>query len=71
MKELGAISKFLGIDVKQDLNSGVTIISQKDYLRNILSEYNMSDCKTLSLPIDKNFNFHILKRENSECSYRK
>ncbi|CAH2097011.1 unnamed protein product [Euphydryas editha] len=69
MKELGAISKFLGIDVKQDLNSGVTIISQKDYLRNILSEYNMLDCKTLSLPIDKNFNFHILKRENSESVF--
>ncbi|CAH2100507.1 unnamed protein product [Euphydryas editha] len=69
MKELSAISKFLGIDVKQDLNSGVTIISQKDYLRNILSEYNMLDCKTLSLPIDKNFNFHILKRENSESVF--
>lgn len=66
MKELGNVSKFLGIDVKQDLNKGITVISQKDYLRKLLSQYNILDGKTLKLPIDKNYNFHILKRDSSE-----
>lgn len=50
---MGLIGTFLGIDVKQDIKKGLTIISQKDYLIKLLSQYNMMDCKTLQLPIDK------------------
>lgn len=66
MKEMGPISKFLGIETKQDLINGCTTISQREYINKLLHTYNMIDCKTLLLPIDKNYNFHILKRDSSE-----
>jgi hypothetical protein len=66
MKDMGKIKKYLNINVIQDLDKGVTIINQHDYLQNLLKMYNMSDCKPLSLPIDKNFKFELLKRDCSE-----
>lgn len=67
MKKMGIISKYLGMNVRQE--EGVTFISQEEYLSNLLASYGMSNCKPLSLPIDKNFKFDLLKREGSESKY--
>jgi len=50
MKDMGKISKYLGMNIEQDLKKGITKISQTEYLKNILEIYGMSECKPLSLP---------------------
>lgn len=64
IKDLGLISDFLGINVKQNLNNGVTELCQKAYLENVLKRFNMYNCKPISTPMDRNFNTKILE---SEC----
>lgn len=66
MKDLGLISEFLGINVKQNLKTNVTEICQKKYLENVLKRFNMYECKPVSTPMDYNFNISDL--ENKNCS---
>ena len=54
------------INVKQDLDQGKTEIDQTDYLKRLLDNYGMLNCKTMSHPVKKNFDFGQLKRERSE-----
>ena len=53
MKDMGNVSKYLGINVKQDLDQGKTEIDQTDYLKRLLINYGMLNCKTMSLPVEK------------------
>lgn len=66
MKDLGLVSNFLGLNITQNIDVDVTIISQKNYLTQVLERYDMSDCNGSSTPINKNFDFNTLKREKSE-----
>lgn len=66
MKDMGKVTKYLGINVKQDCEKGITVINQKDYLNNLLTLFGMSDCKPSLMPIDHNFKFEMLKRDRSE-----
>lgn len=66
MKDLGLASNYLGISIKQDMNSSITVLNQKAYLEKILSDYQMTDCKSVSTPIEQNYNFNLLARDNSE-----
>ena len=50
MKDLGAISCFLGICFKQE--NGCITMSQKQYLNNKLIKYNLNECKTRSTPCE-------------------
>ncbi|RVW95066.1 Retrovirus-related Pol polyprotein from transposon RE1 [Vitis vinifera] len=49
MTDLGLMSYFLGIEVKQD-HDGV-FISQKKYAKEILNKFHMDDCKRTSTPM--------------------
>lgn len=66
MKNLGFISDFIGINVKQNLETGVTELSQKEYLENVLKRFHMENCKPVSSPIDKNFVFNQSCNEKSD-----
>lgn len=66
MKDLGLASNYLGINIKQDYSNGITTINQKKYLQKLLDLYQMSNCKTVSTPMEQNFNFELLKKEKSE-----
>ncbi|KAG6438777.1 hypothetical protein O3G_MSEX000215 [Manduca sexta] len=66
MKDLGLASYYLGINIKQDLKNYITVINQKKYLYKLLTKYQMLNCKTVSTPIEQNFNFELLNREKSE-----
>ena len=50
MIDLGLMSYFLGMKVKQD-HDGV-FISQKKYAREILKKLHMEDCKSTSTPMN-------------------
>lgn len=66
LKDLGLVSHFLGMIIKQDIIKGETIISQTKYVENILQKYNMLECKSVTTPMDVNFKHDILKRDFSE-----
>lgn len=64
MKDLGTVSSYLGINVKQNINSGYIELDQSDYLRQVLKNHGMIDCNPVSTPIDNNFNFALLNCPN-------
>lgn len=49
MNDLGIMSYFLGLEVKQD-KLGIHI-SQRKYIEDLLKSYNMMNCKTMPTPI--------------------
>jgi Reverse transcriptase (RNA-dependent DNA polymerase). len=53
MKNLGIISKYLGMQITRDENS--LKINQTQYIQNMLKKFNMSDCKSISTPIEPNY----------------
>lgn len=67
MKDLGLACNYLGIQIEQDIcSNNVTKVHQKNYLCKILYNYNMSECRSIDTPIEQNFKFNILKRDESE-----
>lgn len=50
MKDLGALSYFLGISVKRTANT--MFLSQKIYARDILKRAGMESCKPVATPVD-------------------
>ena len=55
MTNLGLMSYFLGMEVKQD-HDGV-FISQKKYAKEILNKFHMDDCKRTSTPMNQKEKF--------------
>ncbi|KAG5872492.1 hypothetical protein JTB14_025025 [Gonioctena quinquepunctata] len=59
MEDLGLISQYLGINVKQNLVEKHTELSQEDYLKKVLKMFGMQDCKPVNIPIDVNTDFNF------------
>ncbi|KAI5727868.1 hypothetical protein M8J77_007947 [Diaphorina citri] len=53
MKDLGNISKFLGMNITQEKDK--IIINQTEYIKLILKKFNMDQCKPVTVPIEPNF----------------
>ena len=51
MKNLGVISRFLGIDLKSVL--GMITMDQEHYLSKVLERFGMTNCKPKSLPSEQ------------------
>ena len=52
MKDLGELHYCLGIEVWREL--GRTLITQSKYTKEILKNFNMSDCKAMSTSLEQN-----------------
>ena len=52
MKDLGDLHYFLGIEVIC-APEGI-LINQRHYVLNMLFKFNMTDCKSISAPLDRN-----------------
>jgi hypothetical protein len=71
MKDLGLLKYCLGIEVNQDLNNGLTSISQTKYINEVLEAYNMKDCNAASTPMIPNLKLRqSLNEENISHPYR-
>lgn len=64
MKDLGLVTNYLGISVKQDLINGVTELDQSNYLKQMLEKFNMTECKPMCTPMENKFQF--IKPETSD-----
>ncbi|KAG7636059.1 Transposon En/Spm-like [Arabidopsis thaliana x Arabidopsis arenosa] len=66
MKDMGAASKILGIEIKRDRVNGVLCLSQAGYLKKVLKRFNMSNCKSAITPIGTHFKLASVQ-DDSEC----
>jgi hypothetical protein len=54
--DLGSPQKIVGIEIDRDRIRGRLKISQAQYIDNLLVKYNMTDCKTIAIPMDRSIN---------------
>ncbi len=54
MKDLGEAHYVLGIQIERDRKHRLLHISQREYLKNVLDRFGMSDCNPISTPMDIN-----------------
>ena len=54
MKDLGEAHYVLGIQIERDRKHKVLHISQREYIKNVLDRFNMSQSNPLSTPMDVN-----------------
>src|ERR1051325_1407121 len=59
MKDLGAASRILGIDIRRDKNQLKLFLSQEAYLRKILEKFGMSNSKPVVTPTNPQFKLSI------------
>jgi hypothetical protein len=55
--DLGAVSKYLGIQFICDRQTHELWMHQEDYIHYLLNEHSMSECNPVALPMDPNFPF--------------
>ncbi|KAL5841705.1 hypothetical protein ACOSQ3_012308 [Xanthoceras sorbifolium] len=55
MKDLGAAKQILGMRIKRDTKSGTLLLSQAEYIKKVLSRFNMQDAKPVSTPLGIHF----------------
>ena len=65
MKDMGEPSLCLGMKIKYDQQSKTTSISQHHYIQQMLSDFNMTDCKPARTPLPSNYT-NIPLREDEE-----
>ncbi|KAE8678570.1 hypothetical protein F3Y22_tig00111403pilonHSYRG00065 [Hibiscus syriacus] len=66
MKDLGSENKILGMQIHRDRSNRKIWLSQKNYLKKILSRFSMQDCKPISTPLPINFKLSSSMSPSSE-----
>ncbi|KAE8720272.1 NAC domain-containing protein 2-like [Hibiscus syriacus] len=66
MKDLGSANKILGMQIFRDKSNRKIWLSQNNYLKKILSRFNMQDCKPISIPLPINFKLSTSMSHSSE-----
>lgn len=71
MKDLGAATRILGMDILRNREEGTLKLSQGKYLEKVLSTFNMSDCKPVTTPLGAQFKLKSLdeKEEVTEPQF--
>ena len=55
MKDLGAAKQILGMKIIRDKANGTLKLSQEEYVKKILSRFNINKAKPVSTPLDSHF----------------
>ena len=58
MKDLGALTHILGVEVKRDGPRGVLTLHQGGFMRQILECFGMANCNPTKLPLPPGLTFH-------------
>ncbi|KAE8705939.1 putative ribonuclease H protein [Hibiscus syriacus] len=66
MKDLRSANKILGMQIYRDRSNRKIWLSQKNYLKKILSRFSMQDCKPISTPLPINFKLSSSMSPSSE-----
>ena len=57
MKDLGALTHILGVEVKRDRQNKVLTLHQSSYVRQVLERYDKQECNATKLPFAPNLTF--------------
>ena len=55
MKDLGAAKQILGMRIIRDKANGTLKLSQSEYVKKVLSRFNMNETKPVSTPLGSHF----------------
>ena len=55
MKDLGAVKQILGMRIIRDKANGTLKLSQLEYVKKVLSRFNMNEAKPVSIPLGSHF----------------
>ena len=55
MKDLGAAKQILGMRIIRDKANGTLKLSQSEYVKKVLSRFNMNEAKPVSKPLGSHF----------------
>jgi len=64
MKDLGPAKQILGMRISRDRSEGILNLSQKKYIENLLSRFNVGNAKTKNTPLGTHLKFS--KRQSSQ-----
>uniref|UniRef100_A0A1B6DFK3 Integrase catalytic domain-containing protein n=2 Tax=Clastoptera arizonana TaxID=38151 RepID=A0A1B6DFK3_9HEMI len=67
-KDFGIVNNFLGSQITVKENS--ISISQKDFIQKMIKKFGMQDCKTMSTPMESNFQLDKSLPVNTSYPYR-
>lgn len=56
MTDIGRVNTFLGMHIDHDVENGMTILNQTQYLKGVLAKFGMSDCKEIATPMEVGLN---------------
>ena len=56
MKDMGEASYVLGVKITRDRSKRLLALSQETYVRKVLERFNMTNCKGIDTPVEKNIN---------------
>lgn len=68
IKDLGEVKYFLGLNIER--TKGQIKINQKPYINNLLRKFNMSQCKTVTTPIEANCKLNNVSQELPNVPYQ-
>ena len=63
MKDLGPANRILGMDIVRDKQKGTLKLSQNRYLRQVLRNFNMDECKPVVSPVNTQLKLRSLTHE--------
>ena len=55
MKDLGAVKQILGMRIIRDKTNGTLKLSQSEYVKKVLSRFNMNEAKPVNTPLGNHF----------------
>lgn len=71
LKDLGPVRQYLGMRINLDKNKNVITLDQKQYIEQLASKFQMSDCKPQSTPIEPKLNVQKSKECLPDVPYQK
>lgn len=66
MTDQGEVYYVLGMTIKRDREAKTMYISQKNYVESVLNRFGMTNCKTVSTPLECGTTFHKRTEEEEE-----
>lgn len=69
MKDLGGLKSFLGINISRP-SPGILVMSQENYLKNLLKRFNMEDCNPSATPMETKIEVVGETSENESRPFR-
>lgn len=68
MKDLGRVKQCVGLNITRGKDT--IMIDQEKYIKEVLSRFNMTDCKTTKTPVEVGLKFSNMQEDPYDCPYQ-